>query len=400
MTLGPDSVVTASHLVVTKEDDDEYVVGDPGTGVFFSVPGVGARLVELFAEGRTVAQAEEVLLRETGEEIDALDFAADLIAAGVVPELDGLPAPERRERRVWVVSRVPARLLRPFFGPVAWTLYGLSYVASIAIFVAQPGLVPTYEDVFFTTNIPLCLIVAVLGSTLLAFLHEIWHAFAGAAMGITSRFRIGLRAYFPVFETDLTGIWSVPPRRRYGAFLSGMAIDGVLLLAALLPRYAWSQGWLDPSPLLMRLLAYVVLVQVIKTIYQGLAFLRTDLYFVLLTATGTRNLHQVTKLGLKRMVRSLSPAEAAVLAGAHPRDLRVARWYRWLYVAGALWLAWFAFYYLWPSVKVIGGWALTALTQAPPASVGWWEAVVITLLAMFDLLLPVYVLVRDRRARR
>jgi hypothetical protein len=60
------------------------------------------------------------------------------------------------------------------------------------------------------------------------------------------------RGIFPVLETDLTGLWALPPERRYGPFLAGMAVDGVVLFAAVAPRFAWSRGWIDLSPGLIR----------------------------------------------------------------------------------------------------------------------------------------------------
>ena len=399
MTVTPDSLIAAGHLTLTQEDEDEYIVGDPGAGVFFSVPEIGARLIRLFADGLTVAEAAAVLEQETGADVDALDFAADLIAAGVVPAVDGEVTRERRERRSWLVSRIPARYVRPFFGRVAWSTYGLALAASIAVFVAEPGLVPTYEDAFFSQDILLSLIMGNVVTIGLSFVHEIWHAFAGASFGIQSRFKVNMRAYFPVFETDLTGIWTVPPSRRYGPFLAGMAVDGVLLFAALVPRFAWSRGWIEVSPTLVRVLGLVVLAQALKLAFQTLAFMRTDLYLVLLTATGTRNLHQVTMLSLKRLVWRLTPEEDAILAGAHPRDLRAVRWYRLLFVAGLLWLTWFAFYYLWPSAQVIVGWGWNTLFGGPIGR-GWWEALLIAVLAFIDLAFPVVIYLRNRREKR
>ena len=54
--LGLDSRPPVAHLVVRQEEEDEYVVGDLASGNFVVVPEVGARLVALFAAGRTVAE--------------------------------------------------------------------------------------------------------------------------------------------------------------------------------------------------------------------------------------------------------------------------------------------------------------------------------------------------------
>ncbi|SBT41670.1 hypothetical protein [Micromonospora auratinigra] len=384
-----------AHLVVRREDDDEYVVGDPATGTFVVVPEVGARLVELFAAGRTVAEAAEQVERDTGEAIDALDFVTVLTEAGV---LDDRPVEAARPApRHWSISRIPARYVRPLFGPTAWTCYVGCLVATALMFAAEPSLLPTYEDTFIFPDVVLSLLVTNVVVVVLTVVHEVWHALAGAAVGVPSRLRVERRGIFPVLETDLTGLWALPPERRYGPFLAGMAIDAVLLFAAVAPRFAWSRGWIDLSPEVIRFLAMVVFSQVVKLAFQTLAYLRTDMYLVMATATGCRNLHQVTRLSLKRRIRRLTPAESTVLRDAHERDLRVSRWYRLLYLAGLVWMAWFAVHFLYPSAKVTLGWAAGVLVGAPVASAYWWEGIALALFASLNVLLPLGVVVRNRR---
>jgi hypothetical protein len=269
------------------------------------------------------------------------------------------------------------------------------------MFVAEPSLRPTYEDTFVFPDIAASLLLTNVVVVLLTILHEIWHAFAGAALGVPSQLRLERRGVFPVLETDLSGLWALPPSKRYGPFLAGMGIDSVILFAAVAPRYAWSHGWIDLPPGLIRILAMVVLSQVAKLAFQTLAYLRTDMYLVMATATGCNNLHQVTRLSLKQLVRKLKPEEATILRDANPRDLRVARWYRLLYLAGLVWMVFFAFRFVLPSAKVALGWSLGILFAAPPVSFSWWEGVLLISFTLLDVALPLIVLVRNRlRARR
>ncbi|MEO3780711.1 PqqD family protein [Micromonospora sp. B11E3] len=393
--LDADSRPRVAHLVVRREDEDEYVVGDPATGTFVVVPEVGARLVRLLADGRTVAEAADEVERETGEPVDALDFVEVLVEAGVIDgRTAGEPAPTAA--RHWSVSRIPARFVRPLFGPVAWTVYTGCLVATLAMFAAEPSLLPTYEDTFIFPDIVLSLLLTNVVVVVLTVVHEIWHALAGAAVGIPSRLRIERRGIFPVLETDLSGLWALPPERRYGPFLAGMAVDCVLLFAAVAPRFAWSRGWIDLPPGLVRLLAMVVFSQAVKLAFQTLAYLRTDMYLVMATATGCRNLHQITRLSLKRLVRRLTPQEATILRDAHARDLRVSRWYRLLYLAGLVWMAWFVLHFLWPSAKVTIGWSLGVMVGSPITSSYWWEGIALLLFASLNVLLPLGVIVRNR----
>lgn len=396
ITLDAGSRLEVGHLIVRQENEDEYVVGDPATGNFVVVPELGARLVELFAAGRTVAEAATQLEQETGEPIDALDFAEVLVDAGIIAD-----KAEATRAKVWSVSRIPAWVVRPLFGKVAWTFYAGCLVTTLWMFVAEPSLRPTYEDTFVFPDIAASLLLTNIVVVLLTILHEIWHAFAGAAVGVPSQLRLERRGVFPVLETDLSGLWALPPSKRYGPFLAGMGIDSVILFAAVAPRYAWSHGWIDLPPGLIRILAMVVLSQVAKLAFQTLAYLRTDMYLVMATATGCNNLHQVTRLSLKKLIRKLRPEEATILRDANPRDLRVARWYRLLYLTGLIWMVFFAFQFVLPSAKVALGWSLGILFGAPLASFYWWEGVLLISFTLLDVALPLIVLVRNRlRARR
>lgn len=386
------SRVAVGHLLVRREDEDEYIVGDPATGTFVAVPRVGARLIELLAAGSSIEEATEQIERETGEYIDGLDFIEVLSDAGVL----SAESVADRKVRYWAVSKVPARLVRPLFGRAAWTFYVFCLAASFAMLIAEPALIPTYEDTFFLPDILVSIIVTNVVVVVFTFLHEIWHGFAGAAAGVPSRLRLERRGIFPVLETDLSGLWALPPERRYGPFLAGMAIDSVVLFAALAPRFAWSRGWIEPPPGLIRFLALMVFTQLVRIVFQTLAYLRTDMYLVMATATGCRNLHQVTRLSLKRLIRKLKPDEVTVLRDADARDLRVARWYRLLYLTGLAWMIWFAFHFLLPSTRLVFGWMFSVLLDAPLFSYGWWEGLVLALFTLVNLLLPLAVWLRNR----
>ena len=103
----------------------------------------------------------------------------------------------------------------------------------------------------------------------------------------------------------------------------------------------------------------------------------------------------VTAFGLPR------PEETTILRDASPRDLRVARWYRLLYLTGLVWMIFFAVQFVLPSAKVTLGWSLGVLFGAPVVSFYWWEGVLLLSFTLLDVTLPLIVLVRNRiRARR
>ena len=155
----------------------------------------------------------------------------------------------------------------------------------------------------------------------------------GAARAV--RFGIDRRLWLLVFETDLSQLWTIPRRQRYGPQLAGLAIDAVVLALLLAVELLAVASRISPPPLLARLLAALAFLKVAGMLWQCLVFMRTDLYDgVLVTATGCRNLWQVKSLLLRQAFGRLSPAQAAEVAEADPRDLRVGRWFRWVYLAG------------------------------------------------------------------
>ena len=392
-----------TQLLVRQEDEDEYVVGDPATGRFVVVPEAGARLIELLAAGHTVAEVADLLEQELGEPVDVLDFVEMLVEAGII---DGHAADEeapdpQKKVKYWVVSKIPPWIVKPLFGKAAWTFYVFCLLATFAMFGMDHSLLPSYEDAFVVTDIALSIVITNIVVLGLAVVHEIWHAFAGAAAGVRAQLRLERRGIFTVLETDLTGLWALPPGKRYSPFLAGMAFDSVVLFAAVAPRFAWSRGWIDLNPNLVRFLAMLVLSQVGKLAFQTMAYLRTDMYLVMATATGCKNLHQVTRLSLKRLIRKLTPDEARILRDADAKDLRVARWYRLLYLAGLVWMLWFAWNFILPAAKVTLGWATGVMVGAPPFGFYWWEGILLITFALVNLTMPLVVVIRNRlRARR
>jgi hypothetical protein len=359
--------------------------------------------VRALQAGDSIAEAAAVATAHAGQEVDVLDFAETLIECGLVVAIDGQPidgqavVPGATPRSPsWLAGLLPA-LTRPFFSAPAWTLYGLVFVACATLFVARPQLWPRYEDAFFYPDPAVCLVAVTLATTLLTASHELCHWLAARAAGVEARFGVSRRAFFPVFETDLSQLWAVPRGRRYSAFLAGMAFDTLVLATSLGLRFLWATGLIDLPPLLGRFLGALVLVQVVGLGWQALVFLRTDLYAVLITALGCFNLTRLTTLSLKRKVRRLRPAEAAELRTAHPRDAQVVRWFAWLYLAGLLGLLYVFINFFLPGTVVVAGWMFGSLRGAPLGSTAFWEASTIGGIAAAQAVLPLAIFVWQRR---
>ncbi|HZN20604.1 MAG TPA: hypothetical protein VFB84_20825, partial [Micromonosporaceae bacterium] len=278
-------------LSVVDEGDD-VLIGDPERGVFVAVPAVGGVAVRALLEGATVAEAGARAAAFAGEPVDMAEFVAALTELGFVDTGDApAPAPSAPvQHRGWVAGP-PAALVRPLFSTAAWCVYGLAALWVVGCFVVRPDLWPRPADLLVAGDIGLSLLVLVPIAYVLVGLHEMWHWLAARAQDLRARFGIDRRMFFLVFETDLSQLWTVPRRRRYGPQLAGLAVD-MVMLASLLT----AQLFLGP----VRPLPALVFVLVASALWQCMLFLRTDLYGVLVTATGCRDLWRVKSLLVRR----------------------------------------------------------------------------------------------------
>jgi hypothetical protein len=75
--------------VMTRLVDDETVLIDLASGVYFGLDGVGKRIWESVADGNSLGQAVELIVREYEVEeaqaqADVLEFAGDLVERGLL----------------------------------------------------------------------------------------------------------------------------------------------------------------------------------------------------------------------------------------------------------------------------------------------------------------------------
>jgi hypothetical protein len=172
-----------------------------------------------------------------------------------------------------------------------------------------------------------------LGQFPLILLHESFHLLAGRRLGLRSSLRVGWRLYYLVFETVLDGLVAVPRRRRYLPMLAGMLLD--LAIVALLTLIAAATIRPDGSlPLAGEVCLALAFMTVLRFAWQFYAYLRTDLYYVAVTALGCPDLQPAARRILTNRFRRLLHRPLADESALHPRDRAVGRWYSWLMLAG------------------------------------------------------------------
>lgn len=381
----------AARLTVAH-DGEAWILGRPELGVFVAVPEPGAVFVTTLQDTGSLEQATARAGDIAGEPVDGVDFLEGLTAAGLLDPPG--EAPDTRGRVKWIEGVSPRAAAR-LFGRVAWSCYGAAAVLTVGLLLFRPDLRPSWEDAWFLPSPGLSAFVWLLLAMACGALHEAWHWLAGRAIGVPAAFRVSYRGLYVVYETDLTQIVTVPRDRRHGVYLAGMAIDVVMLAAALGARLLGVGGVLGD------LLAAVALLLVVNLIWQWAALpLRSDAYALLANALRCHNLYRATWLTAKSRLFRLTAPEAAELSEMSERDQSVARWFVIPYVAGIAVMGWMFATIVLPLAVSLGGWGLAQLTSGTITSAGFWEALAVAVYLAVQLCLPPALALRERRLRR
>jgi hypothetical protein len=392
-------------LSVVDEGDD-VLVGDPETGTFVSLPPVGGVVIRALQRGATVEEAGRDAAALAGMPVDMEAFVTALHDLGFVATgeevagTDDTPTPQRTaaiQGRRWLRGPRP-ELVRPLFGRVAWCLYATLALFDIGCLLLRPELRPDHRDAFALDDIGLSALLLIPCATVIMALHEGWHWLAARNAGVAARFGIDRRMVFLVFETDLSQLWSVPRRRRYGPVLAGLAIDSAVLSLLLGARLAAEEGLWSPPRLMLRLLGAWAFIQIASMLWQLMVFLRTDLYALLVFASGCRNLWRVKSLLLSQALGRLTPDQADELTAASPRDISLGRWFRWVWLGGfGLIAAWALVFWLPVQLRILE-WTWDGLAQGPTTGDFWFTAACSSIL-LWGPLLVLVLAARDAAGR-
>jgi hypothetical protein len=326
-------------------------VGSPRTAEYVEVPELGAKIIEWLQHGLDVAECERRAAELAGEPVDVADFLTVLADEGLFGEPSRGGPDDAEPSNGELVGQLDGTRWEPvgklLFHPVAWTGYALIAVVGPVLLLTMTHLRPSYRDGFpFSTQLLNILAVSVLGMAAVA-VHEAAHVLATAAHGLRSRLSVSRRLYFLTFQADLTRLWSVPRRSRYGPLLAGITWDAVILAVALLLEATLAE---QLGPVAVRLLRALVLLQFTALIAQSLVFMRTDVYALLVNATGCTTLWATKGALLRRYLHRANADDEGHLAAADPREVVWARRYLWLYVPGIVVALGYLVYFVLPSL--------------------------------------------------
>jgi len=375
---------------------DSFIVGSPHTAEYVEIPQLGAKVIEWLQQGLDLSEVECRAAELAGEPVDVADFLSVLVDEGLFAEADsGAPddggtAAEQPDSQLG--GTVRQRVGELLFHRVAWIAYALIAVAGPVLLVALPRLRPSYRDGFpFSTQLLNILAVSLLGMTAVA-VHEGAHVLATAAHGLRSRLSVSRRLYFLTFQADLTRLLSVPRRSRYGPLLAGITWDAVVLTVALLLEATAAD---QLGPVAVRLLRALVLLQFTALIAQAMVFMRTDVYALLVNATGCKTLWATKGALLRRYLRRANEADERQLADADPHEVAWARRYLWLYVPGIVIALGYLVYFVLPSLPHLIGLCVAPIRADGLTTAAAWEGAAALVIAVVPSLLALIGAIRS-----
>lgn len=139
-----------------------------------------------------------------------------------------------------------------------------------------------------------------------------------------------------------------------------------------------------------------------RLLWQFFFYLRTDIYVLITTVLGNVDLHTVALKTLRnRFFRLVGLRDRVTdLSTAYPVDLKAARWYAWLVLVGyTISLSTTLFALLPVFVHMFLG-SVERFGSGESSGLRLLDAVGFLVLLLAQILLPVWIAFRDRRARR
>jgi len=314
------------HPFAISQDGNSYLIGVVGNKSYLHISRIGLHTVRLLEDGLTLGAAKKRLQETT--HVNNLTFQPlleKLLSAGMVRCISGQKTEISLRRGFVFPLRInPTRWRWLFSAP---SLAVLIFSLCLAIWIAssqpwpllKPAQILTQHRYWVLILLGLCIGFAN------AAKHELAHALAASYLGVTARFSIGRRFIWPVFQTDMTDLWTVERRKRYIAYAAGIASDAWTAIMILL--LAWgSQRHILPQLhggllLLLTLAFYTCLANIL---WQFNIYVRTDVYYIFASLFNCRNLHKDATSYMKSLFKKIFSLPLEKLPATHfPFKVRI-----------------------------------------------------------------------------
>ncbi len=317
------------------------IIGHPPRAAFILLPREAVEVLDDLASGLTVGEAQARHVSRYGEAPDMEDFLGGLDERGFIRprtedgngRVDMPPDPARDFHFEWLSPQVARRLC----GRATLVAVAALVGAALGAMIADPSIVPGWRAVYFPRHTTTHLLTLMLLGLLTTLFHELGHLIAARAEGVSCRFGVSNQLWFLVWETDMTGVWALPRRRRYLPILGGPLIDVGSAAALLLVCFTEVRGWLALAPPWSATVRGLLFIYLMRLVWQCYFFLRTDFYYAAANALGCTNLMQDTRDWLAAWAgRLVGRRPFEPLAHLSARERSVVQLYSGLWLAGRI----------------------------------------------------------------
>jgi putative peptide zinc metalloprotease protein len=340
MSPEPDSRYRVLPFTRVAEGDD-IVIGRPDTLTFLAVSPDIVAVLDWLEDGKSLAEAcglyEGVFgPADLSETIEVLASKGFLLPWALEPPLapgtggnDG-----RRSGTLLTGLLTPLSML---YGPLGLTLQGGLIALACGLLLLDAGLAPGLRVLFFQKHVTLTSVAVIALSLGTLAWHELAHMAAAWRQGVRARFGVSHRLWMLVAETDLSRLWSLPRRERFLPILAGPLADGVSCAAVVILLFAERRQWVHFGNLSRTVLEAILVIGVLRILWQCLLFVRTDFYYALAHLLRCRNLMADTEAYLAGLAQSALRRLAAPDLSRLPRhEQRAVRAYSALWMLGRL----------------------------------------------------------------
>jgi putative peptide zinc metalloprotease protein len=343
-----DTVVTVFPFT-QHPDGEDVTIANATQSAFLSVPSAAVDILISLAAGKTVGEAQALYELQYGERPDIADFldvleSEGFVAAKADSHLEAALSPLATGTAAPTLTATPQRYhFESISSDVARRICsrpvllgcGLLTGLGLALSTLDPSLLPSPSSMVFQHNLTLMSLAVVAFVFFTVFLHEMGHLVAARAAGVPARLGISHRLWYMVAETDMTGIWMVPKRQRYLAFLAGPLIDVVSASALITVLAAGRHGWVTVNTTVTVLCQAWLFTYLVRLLWQCYLFVRTDFYYVIATIFNCKSLMQDTEIFVRNQLARFVPSMRHVdQCAIPPGEMRVIRCYALIWLGG------------------------------------------------------------------
>jgi len=267
--------IIKTNLSITKKDLDEYIIGNGET--YITLDYIGKDIILNLNKGISIDGLNETL--DTND-YDITDFIITLRDLGLIYSIDGFRISENNlEKKIKPFEKILASI---FFNKLSITLYIAMLVFSVIYIIVSGEFAILYKEIIISKYIGINLLLIIIVSWILLLLHEMGHYYAAIRFNIKPTFKISVRLFWIVIEANVNRLWEKEKKEKYITFSAGVFVESTILFFCSLFLI------LNIQNNLIRLIIFIILY---RLLWQLLIFLRTDLYFIVITYLGTNSLH-------------------------------------------------------------------------------------------------------------